>query len=333
MTTEQLAPLFKKLRAFGFDRLYIERILPEWWDDSAAESPSALMELKLQLARSLSLDPKTVLEDEAELAFRQNVPAAFKASRSKVGQPLQAARAVAEAAARVAVEGCRTSYRPPAAADEVRDTALADGHPWISFEVLLDYCWSVGIPVIHVTDLPGHKMDGMVAIINGQPAIVLALDKRRSAWLLFTLAHELGHIACNHLDEEIVDVHVVRNSKDPREVDANRYALMLLTGGATRYVNSSKTRSLSGAALAVSARQIAHERKVDPGHIVLNYADSETTRGADPGKTWGAANNALKELGDPDPRPLVKKHIDKYFDPDAVSDDSYDFFRKVTGME
>lgn len=135
------------------------------------------------------------------------------------------------------------------------------------------------------------RPDGFAARVNGRPVIVLCNGKRHPAWQLFILAHELGHIACGHVADGgmLVDEKVDSSDADGEERQANEYAAELLTGRPPRRFHATgrwpSAANLSADALAAGA---AHQ--IDPGHVVLNYAN---TMG--PG-FYAVANAALKQL-------------------------------------
>src|SRR5207249_413747 len=98
------------------------------------------------------------------------------------------------------------------------------------------YCWAIGIPVLHVGRFPAaaRKMDALAMRHEGRPAIVLRRNTQFHAWLLFHLAHELGHICKGHVGPEgvVVDEKVDMDDCFLREEwEANQFAVELLTGG------------------------------------------------------------------------------------------------------
>ena len=101
-------------------------------------------------------------------------------------------------------------------------------------------------------------------------------------------AHELAHIALGHIDDEgvLIDESVKHNVQDKEETDANAFAVELLTGNAESRFHTSGSWP-NAHQLAEAAVSIAKESRIDPGHIVLNYAHTM-------GKTfWPVANAAL----------------------------------------
>ena len=89
--------------------------------------------------------------------------------------------------------------------------------------------------------------------------------------LVFHLAHELGHIILGHVRENgmMIDKKIVKNEFDDLEIQANEFALELLTGKANKKYSAKK--GLSPKALAESVLLKAKEDRIDPLHIILNY--------------------------------------------------------------
>ena len=145
----------------------------------------------------------------------------------------------------------------------------------VTLQNLLDYCWNIGIPVIHVSDFPSkakRKPDGIAAIINDRPTIVLSKNMKFSAWQAFILAHEIGHLCLNHLsgDSVIVDDEVqVQDPERTEEKEANRFARELLLGQDINYTCQSR---INAEQLAQNAQETGEKTKSDPGSIALNYA-------------------------------------------------------------
>lgn len=106
-------------------------------------------------------------------------------------------------------------------------------------------------------------MDGIAMSLNGRPSIVLS-SKRASGFLLFHLAHELGHIALGHVSQNgaIVDDEINESDsdigRDPQEIEADRFAIELLTGNANERITLSQM--IKAPALAKLAVQYGHKR-------------------------------------------------------------------------
>jgi hypothetical protein len=191
-------------------------------------------------------------------------------------------------------------------------------------------CWSYGIPVLHVSNFPPHtkKMDGMVVMANGRPTVVVCKNAKFSAWLLYIIAHELGHIAANHLSDNSVLIDEVVNSasSDAEEIAANEYASALVAGNQNYHAQKNWPNARR---LAYLANIVAKEQKVDPGHIVLNYAHNMNV-----GNFYPVANAALRILEPNASGPkCIAKSLAANLDWSALPSESCEFLMKVTGAD
>ncbi len=213
---------------------------------------------------------------------------------------------------------------------QLRKEILGLGHPWISLAALVDYCWSVGIPVVHLTSIIKTKMpDGLAVKVRGRSVIVLCKQARFTAWLLFILAHELGHILLGHIPENgaLIDEDVNKNVSDAEEIEANNFAIELLTGEKDcRFHTTGRWPNATD--LARHARKMGRERKIDPGHIALNYAH---TMGKD---FFPVANGALGKL-EPEREALgiVRQKMAEHLDWSSLPEDSSEFLMRVSQTE
>src|SRR5262249_44964823 len=173
------------------------------------------------------------------------------------------------------------------------------------------------------------KMDGMAWVEGDRRAIVLCKNAKASAWLLFILAHELGHIALGHVGEDgaLVDEEVDRTSSDDEESAANAFALELLTSIPECQVFAVGGKA-GARALAQAAYQAGANERIDPGHLVLNCAYQE---GGDFFRIANAALNLLEPSGDA-PR-LVRQRMLAHLDRTKLSADTYEFILRVTKAE
>jgi hypothetical protein len=160
---------------------------------------------------------------------------------------------------------------------EIRQGMLSAGHDCVNLDNLITWCWSNGAPVIHVSDLPRavKKMDGLAACIDGRGGIVISRNQHCSAWLLFILAHEIGHLALNHLGEQgvLVDEKLVRRDTDAEETQATRFAFQLLTG--SDEITFKVTHRLKASQLAEKCVNSGKAHGIEPGVLALMYAYQE----------------------------------------------------------
>jgi len=235
--TNPMADLYRRLRAVGLTKPYVRNmILPDWWEDQVAENPAGYAEGLTLLSRHLGLDIATLRDPARPVAFRNFGVCKFKKSQNATEDDLALARAMATRAAQlVNAAVTEPALPPPPSAAQIRREILGQGESWISLNNLTDYCWSLGIPVIHLSSFPDAKRpDGLSVRVGGRPVIVLCKKDTYTAWMLFILAHELGHIALGHIEEDgvLVDESMKHNVQDQEEAAANAFAIELLTGNA-----------------------------------------------------------------------------------------------------
>ena len=322
--------LFRSLAKLGVSETYLRQIaLPEWWDDEIASTPAGRDELHLILSRVLGLDALSLRAGKPRFT-PQPVPK-FKAAKGLDDDALAMARQIGVHVARLVAVGVAAPVAVPNRAAEVRSAILKQGRPWVDLESLLDFCWRCGIGVVHVAKWPPQckKMAALVASVAGRPVVVVADNHRATAWSLFILAHELGHVVLGHVpaDAVLIDAEVDKESKDREEAAANRFAVELLTGSErTRVVAVDRLpRAMD---LVASARQRGAELGIDPGHYVLNYAASMGS------SFWGVANAALRELEpDADAAALIRSKLHENLDWSRLPSTSAEFVLRVIGAE
>src|SRR5258706_1890857 len=231
-----MSQLYGRLGSLGFPRKYLrDVVLPSWWEDEIAHNPTGYAEGLAVLSRNLGLDLKSLQNESVPIGLRNLGPCKFKKKKTTNETDLVISQAVATSVARLimrAVPEPKLSLGSSALA--IRASILQRGARWVGLTDLVQYCWFVGIPIIHVASLPENakKMDGAAWVNLDRQAIILCKKTPFSAWLLFILAHELGHIVLKHLDAQgiLVDEEIDRHSSDHEERAANEFALELLTG-------------------------------------------------------------------------------------------------------
>lgn len=330
--TNPMAALYRRLRGVGLTKPYVRQmILPAWWDDQVAENPAGYAEGLTFLSRHLGLELSSLRDSERPITFRDFGACKFKKSRSATENDLALARAMATRAAQfVSVAAVESPQPLPASAAQIRREILGQGEPWVSLSNLVDYCWSVGIPVIHLSSFPKAKRpDGLAARVHSRPVLVLCKKAQYSAWLLFILAHELGHIALGHITDDgvLIDESMQHNVRDQEEDTANAFAIELLTGNADCRFGTSG-RWPNSHQLAQMARETGRQLRIDPGHIVLNYAHT-MGRGFFP-----VASAALGVL---EPRKdalrMVRQKMAEHLDWSSLPEDSSEFLMRVSQTE
>ncbi|MDW8265239.1 MAG: hypothetical protein RMJ52_07890 [Gemmataceae bacterium] len=255
----------------------------------------------------------------------------YKKRAGTTDDELLLTRVIATRAAQLAAAAMDRPYQSVPSAADLRD-AILKTDPWVGFDQLLDHCWAAGIPVLHVNNFPSNakkKPMGFTLRAKGRPAVVLCVEKKQPAWLLFILAHELGHLHHGHVPENgaLLDETVNENLPDVEEDQADRYAIELLTG------NSATSLHVGGRwpkadRLAQLAREFGRRNRVDPGHVVLNCAHTEG------GGFWAVANAALKLLyPDNDAIKIVSERLAANLDWEKLPEDSSEFLMRITRQE
>lgn len=332
MTKYSMAPLYSKLQNQGVSKSFLQGLLPTWWDDEIATSASGYQDAAMFLANLLNILPSSLLNDSQTPVFRLG-QRRFKCQAGTASSDLDIPCSLAMTAARLAVLATKKTYEKPDAALKLRKIILSNPEQrWIDFSTLLDYCWKSGIPVLHLSHFPrkSRKMDGLAISIMGRPVIVLT-SQRKYGFLLFHLAHELGHIAEGHVDGDgawKIDTEingVTANSTDD-ESAANTYGFNLLTGDPLfKGLPQGLTRNSGD--LALLSSQLASSRRIDPMHIALvtAYQSGNFPKGV-------AAVNKLA-TNRPSDIDACGTALREFLDWSSLKDDEADLLRKLTGLE
>ncbi len=199
---------------------------------------------------------------------------------------------------------------------------------WVTLEDIVTWCWEQGIPVIHVDKFPseGRKPDGMaVRTREGHPVIVLCRASKMPAWQIFTLAHELGHIALDHVPVAgaVVDSKLESETEEKEEQEANRFACEVLTGQPDLGLHAAG--KMYPNLLAQKAQEFGVRNRISPGVVALNWGFST--------KEWATANGALTKLeGKEDAIQIIRKAGAAALDWSALSPDSSEWLERMTGL-
>jgi uncharacterized membrane protein len=333
MTQTQLnmVDLYHRLSKLGFNKTFVQtRVLPDWWDNEFEEDSGAAVEAAAHISRRLNLDIASLLGAESSPQFNECAKTKFKTKQGTTSQHLLLAHSMAARIAQMVSYACQTKFKAiPASAFEVRE-AILQTQPFVSLDGLLQFCWGYGIPVVHFDGFPAwqgfRKFDGMVGYFYGRPVIVISLKHRSMARLLFIVAHELGHICRQHIEDttensQIIDTVNLAESNDEEEIEANEFAVELLLGKSDMCYAT--PRNFNGGQLAEYAQHISRRDRVDPGVIALNYGWNK--------KHWGVASSALKHLEPNANAPIqINRCLAQYLDLDRLDIDSQDYLARAT---
>lgn len=306
----------------------LTKVTPYWWDKSLAKSPSASQQAIISMARHLNLDLRSVLDDDADLKFK-DVSSCYRKAGNKAINDLSVATGLVCSASRSVERMVDKPYRNFSSASVIREEILSTGKKYVDLLSLAAYCWDHGVPVVYIENLPASKkMDAVVQEIDGRPVITITKKQKHESALLFLLAHEMGHIFSGHLDngQAIIDESVGESLEiDQQESEANEFALHLLTGSSDTRFHSNGVR-LTGEGLAHAVTIKSDETQIDPGHIALNWA--YTT------ENWAVANKALNILyPNPDWQNQLKKFFLSNIDQFQVDEDELDYLFNLMQIE
>jgi Zn-dependent peptidase ImmA (M78 family) len=320
--------IYQAFDKFGINKNYMrEKILPEWWKDEIADNPLGYQEALFIISRNLRLNFKELCKSPINIVSENLGRTKLKKRNDVEEKDIDLNKRIALRAAEIVDNAFSGEYKKPSTALEIRRSIL-ERVSHISLKALLDYCWDIGIPVLHISDLPDKRMDGMTASINGKPVIILSNNRRYSSWLVFILAHELGHVACGHLEnvEILIDIDedIESNGKDIEEREASQFAVELLTGHSETIFESEKY--LTGEELAEESIRLGNKLNIAPGVIALNYAYNADLFAV-----------GMKALGilEPDDNAsrVVNKMLVENLDVEKIPEDGLDFLENMLTIE
>ncbi len=320
--TTSMTNLITQLQGVGIPRAFARKVLPDWWDDSITSSDAGLQQAQLYLSKAFNLDIASLANQEAPPRFRQVVHK-FKMNKNVDEERLAASAHYATAIARLALHATAETYTPPPAnPNELREQILQAAQ-CVDLSALLAWCKAAGIPVLHIERLPGIKMTGLAIRMHDRFAIVLS-KKAHPSELLFHLAHELGHIAKGHLNNDgfLVDQQIGATDRDDAdEKEADAYAIRLLNGAAVKY--SAGSRVIYPVQLYRAAKALSERERIDVGHIILNYGHAQNQ--------FPLAKAALKHVAGSDcGSTVVNNALFESIDDERLSEDQLTLLRTAT---
>lgn len=273
---DRLNRLFLRLSAAGLAPDYVRRFaFPAWWDDEIASDEAGFERALGLIHRTLGVSIDELWDPAAVITCPPVGNVHFKHSKGVTEKDFEWARNVGVSAAGLALEATPPSdLRLPSDPAEIRQEILAQGYPWVDLHNLLDYLWARGIPVLHIDEFPGKKMAGLATKVFDRPAIVLSKRHPFPSLMLFDLGHETGHVANGDLaeDDVVLDESIEQGAEtDPKEVEATRSGLAILTGNRDA-VYKKPVRKFNPISLEDWARAVGNAYQVSPGVVAQNWA-------------------------------------------------------------
>ena len=293
-------------------------VLPEWWEDSMAQNAVNRALAEAYIAKQLGISAEALRRRDQRLEALSMSEVRFKRYKNQVDETVYPTVIVALRAAQIVVQALREDtpkFQGPTEAHEIRNAILRQSE-YADLDSLLEYCWQAGIIVLQLESKPaGSKgFDGLAAIVEGRPVIILASARDSAPWLAFYVAHELGHIMLEHVQHgsgALIDKSLKSaTGQDDDESQADRFALEVLAGHEAPKLRNLRVKAEQ---LAVIAARNSRHLGVDPGVYALIYAKSNNR--------WPVAQKALKVLGlDCGGKTSVASLLSRFVDWDRLSE-------------
>lgn len=286
--------LLKRLRKIGFPSPFItSKVLPDWYQSELLGTDSGMQVMWSILSRKLGLVFESLKNETANIRFRDEGICKFKRTEGTTDDELRQSSLICTRIAQIVASTVSAPYIPLDESAQNYRELLLEKEGIIDLRTLSEFLWDHGVPVIHISGLVDlkkwKKPHGFVVKCKGRPVIVICKQHESPAWLLFILAHEMGHIAKGHLpenDSAIIDEKPQDNKPDKEEDEANEFAREILTG--TPEDLSYFERTMAPAILAKDAKGLGATKDIDPGYLILNYGRHHGS--------FATANAALKHL-------------------------------------
>ncbi|WP_420442280.1 hypothetical protein [Candidatus Palauibacter sp.] len=238
--------------------------------------PELLAEIEIRIGRFLAVplstvsDPETTLEPlgypEARLRCVRDI------GRDRLAPAIHAAMRIAGAVVRNLKQPVPAPACPPSDGLAWRkDIRGFDGSSVL--DAIVEDLWTRGIPVVPAHVLPTPGFQGLAAVVEDRPVVVLGHRHDEPGRVAFRIAHEAGHIARGDCTAEapVVDEDEEILQDDEMEELADQYAIRALVGEAA--IPELGPKALGNFRdLATQAAVAARETGVDAGSIIFSWA-------------------------------------------------------------
>ena len=139
-------------------------------------------------------------------------------------------------------------------------------------DAIVEDLWTRGIPVVPAHLLPTPGFQGLAAVVEDRPVVVLGHRHDEPGRVAFRICHEAGHIAKGDCtpDAPVVDEDEEILQDDEMEEFADQYAIRALVGEAA--IPEPGPSALGNFRdLATQAAAAARETGVDAGSIIFSW--------------------------------------------------------------
>lgn len=324
MAQHGFTSLMRRLSAAGFKSSFARvAVLPDWWAPACDNDPSLLPDLEIRVARFIGAPLDVVRDPAASLATPVYAGAQLRRVRDVDRDKLRSAIHAALKIAAAVVRGMDTPFTEAPPKDPLAwRRELVTAGTVLQLDAVLSDLWRRGIPIIHVATLPTPSFQGLAAIVEGRPVIVLGHDLDEPARLAFIIAHEVAHVVNGDCtpDQCVVDEHDEVADDAPSEQIADEYATAVLTGG----VRVPDFQASQHKELATKAGSLEKTLGVDASTIVWAWA----RKSGNYALATMAANALYRTKGG---KRLLRKHFDQQVDVSTVSDSDRTLLRCLHG--
>jgi hypothetical protein len=333
LTFEEMSPLidinfiFKSLEIMGLPSSFVEEfIFPNWWKSVLGNNNSPIHNLQnliISVSDRLMLNIDFVSE-KSLFTFKEIPNLRYKLQKNinETGISIRIATSIAKHISRLGLK----NYIPVSNNPQLVRDWILQKRPCIDLDGLLYFCWEHGIPVVHPSIYVQQKIKGMssfggmVAMFQNNPVIVIGSSTQKSETLLsFGLAHQLGCIACGHLQDEILVYELFSSElNDDKCTEADAFATGLLFGKVTLLWHE----KLNSKKLYSEVIRLSKTYKVSSSFVTLNYAWHT--------KDWQGAMAVLKKLEPKANAPeKINAFLNQYLQLQNIDEDSRDFLRRM----
>jgi len=324
---------FKEL---GLTAAQVRKLMPDWWEDEAAEDEGGMLELQMLLARRLNVSLASLQQVPPKPVFRE-AARRFKTVHPEGSSQLAVAASIANGLAQLLGSAVESAALPTMISSAQLRAELLQLAPAVTLEALCRWSWEHGVPVVHIQGWPTNlrRPDAMCVRVGERPVVFVVRNEKVPAKLAYLICHELGHILLGHLRDignailvdDALPVDNQRTFHDEDEKQADAFAMDVM-GGAVLHAAASSLLGpkYSELTLVVAAIKVAKPAQLDPGQVILGWA-----RLAD---DWKTANMALRYLMTSGPAPEIINAMAKdCIDEDSLSADGKNHLATLTGME